>query len=174
MVSADGMLADAHGVMPPSMLVEADQAFFEHGLDRADVVVHGRNSQEDQRNSPNRRRVILTRAVPSLAPDPANPNAVLWNPAGASFEEALAAAGATRGTVAVIGGTDVFGLLLPYIDAFHLSRIDDMRLPRGRPVFPQVPERTPEQVLAAAGMRPGARRVLDAARQATLVTWERD
>ena len=59
-VSADGMLANAAGVMPNSLKFEGDQAFFERGLDGVDVVVHGRHSHEQQRNSDLRRRLILT------------------------------------------------------------------------------------------------------------------
>ncbi len=45
-ISEDGMLADKAGVMPESLKFSADQEFFEHGLDAADVVVHGRHSRE--------------------------------------------------------------------------------------------------------------------------------
>ena len=45
-VSKDGMLADPAGVMPSSLKVEADQRFFENGLDGVDVVIHGRHSHE--------------------------------------------------------------------------------------------------------------------------------
>ena len=38
-VSEDGMLANAAGVMPDSLKFEADQRFFERGLDSVDVVV---------------------------------------------------------------------------------------------------------------------------------------
>ena len=92
-VSADGMLADRDRHMPDALKVEADQRFFESGLDATDVVVHGRHSYEGQTNSPRRRRLILTRRVDAVANDPSNPNARLWNPAGASFETACAALG---------------------------------------------------------------------------------
>ena len=62
-VSADGMLADARNVMPDELKFEGDKAFFTAALDRADLIVHGRNSYEDQPNSPQRRRIILTRKV---------------------------------------------------------------------------------------------------------------
>ena len=45
-ISADGMIADAAGHMPDALKIEADQAFFQAGLDRAAVIVHGRNSNE--------------------------------------------------------------------------------------------------------------------------------
>src|SRR6476660_5696763 len=107
-VSADGMLANAAGIMPDSLKFEADQRFFEHGLDGVDVVVHGRHSGEQQPHSHLRRRLILTRQVAAIAADPSNPMALFWNPAGASFEQALAALGMPDGIVGVIGGTDVF------------------------------------------------------------------
>ncbi len=53
-VSADGMLADANGVMPASLKFEADQRCFESALDAADLIVHGRHSFEDQPRSPQR------------------------------------------------------------------------------------------------------------------------
>ena len=71
-VSEDGMLANAAGIMPDALKFEADQVFFEHGLDRLDVMVHGRHSAEQQRRSDLRYRLILTREVPAIAPDPAN------------------------------------------------------------------------------------------------------
>jgi dihydrofolate reductase len=173
-VSRDGMLADRDRHMPDALKVEADQRFFADSLDRVAAVVHGRHSHEGQPNSPRRRRLILTRSVSAVEPDPENPLARFWNPAGASFSAACAALGVASGTVAIIGGTDVFGLFLDLgYDAFHLSRADKVRLPGGRPVFPQVPAQTPEDVLASHGLRPGERRVLDAQADATLVTWTR-
>jgi dihydrofolate reductase len=173
-VSSDGMLADRAGHMPDALKVDADQHFFAASLDRVDAVVHGRHSHEGQPNSPRRRRLIVTRRVSAIEPDPDNPMARLWNPAGASFSAACAALGVARGTVAIIGGTDVFGLFLDIgYDAFHLSRANKVRLPGGRPVFPQVPAQTPEDVLASHGLHPGERRVLDAQAEASLVTWTR-
>ena len=96
-VSADGMLADARNVMPHELKFEGDKAFFTAALDRADLILHGRNSYEDQPNSPRRKRLILTGKVAATAPDPSNPNATLWNPAGASFEAACARAFALAG-----------------------------------------------------------------------------
>jgi len=173
-VSADGMLADSTGHMPDALKVEADQRFFAASLDRVEVVVHGRHSHEGQANSPRRRRLILTRRISGIEPDPKNPLARLWNPAGASFAGACAALGVESGTAGIIGGTEVFGLFLASgYDAFHLSRTNRVRLPGGRPVFPQVPTQTPEEVLASHGLLPGERRVLDAQADATLVTWTR-
>jgi hypothetical protein len=77
--------------------------------------------------------------------------------------------------LAVIGGPDVNQIFLDRgFDAFHLSRVAGVRLPDGRPVFPEIsPNRTPEDLLAQHGLKPGRQRVLDPAAGATLVTWRR-
>jgi dihydrofolate reductase len=172
-VSEDGMVANAAGIMPDSLKFEADQHFFERGLDGVDVVVHGRHSYERQPCSYLRRRLILTRQVPAVAADPSNEKALFWNPAGASFEQALALLGTPDGSVGVIGGTEVFGMFLDRYDVFHLSRVPNVRLPRGRPVFPEVPTRTPEEVLASHGFDRGQRQVLDPAKGLAIVSWKR-
>ena len=172
-VSADGMLADARNVMPGELKFEGDKAFFTAALDRADLVVHGRNSYEDQPNSPRRRRVILTQKVAAIAPDPSNPKATLWNPAGATFEAACAQAGVRSGTVAVIGGPGVFGMFMDRYDVFWLSVAPRVRLPGGEPCFPGVPARTPQEILAAHGMHAGEAQTLDAAHDVTVTPWRR-
>jgi len=165
------MLANTAGIMPDSLKFEADQHFFERGLDSVDVVVHGRHSHERQRRSDLRRRLILTRTVSAIAVDPSNKKALFWNPAGASLEQAMAVLGAPNGSVGVIGGTSVFGMFLDCYDVFYLSRAPDVRLPGGRPVFAEVPERTPEEVLASHGLERGQRQVLDAAKGLVVVSW---
>jgi riboflavin biosynthesis pyrimidine reductase len=172
-VSADGMIANAAGIIPASLTFEADRQFFEHGIDGVDVVVHGRHSREGKPDSHLRHRLIVTRQIPAMAPDPSNDKSLLWNPAGASFEQALAAFGTSANRVGILGGTDVFGMFLDRYDAFHLSRAPDVQLPGGRPVFPGVPARTPEAILASHGLRPGVRQVLDPAAGLTVVSWER-
>jgi dihydrofolate reductase len=167
------MLADAAGVMPDALKFEADQRFFERALDRVDVVVHGRHSHEQQPRSHLRHRLILTRQVPALAAGPTNEKALLWNPVGASLEQALAALGEPDARVGVIGGTDVFGLFLDRYDVFHLTRAPGVRLPGGRPVFPDVPARTPEAVLASHGLVRGGKRELDPAKGLVVVSWRR-
>jgi hypothetical protein len=153
--SADGMLTDASGVQPASLHFEADQRHFKQGLDQADVVVNGRHSQEGDAKAMSRRRLVLTRHVAKVAPDPDNPKAQLWNPAGTSFESACAALGLNSGTVAVIGGPRVLTLFLKLgYDCFHLSRATQVRLPGGLPVFSG--ERfggDPDATLLAAGLK---------------------
>ncbi len=169
--SADGMIADWTGFMPNSLKLEADLRFFDKALDRADVLAHGRLSYEDQPNSPRRRRLVLTRRVVGLAPDPDNPNAQFWNPAGASVEQACAALGCSAGTVAVTGGPFVFSLFLKMgYDRFYLSRAVKVKLPGGVPVFEeQRPGHTPEEILSAAGLEAGLPERLDD--EVTLVEW---
>ena len=143
-VSADGMIADASGAMPAPIRNDADQRFLQTELDRAAAVVHGRRSYEGGPRAARRKRLIVTRRVAAVAPDPSNSYACLWNPAGAKLEEALAALGVAEGAVAVIGGTDVYGLFLPLYDSFHLTRAAHAQIPGGRPLFPQVgPHVTP-------------------------------
>lgn len=173
-ISADGMIADAEGKQPAGLIVKADQAFFHRGLDRSDAVVHGRFSHEGGARSKERKRLILTRGIASLGPHPRHPKGVLWNPAGASFTQAWQALNVDDGTLAVIGGTDTFGLFLDIgYDAFHLTRASRVRLPGGRPVFPGVPLRSPEDVLAGHGLSPGPPELIDPEADVTLVTWMR-
>jgi dihydrofolate reductase len=174
-VSADGMIAGVDGMMPAELKFDADQQHFANGLDRAAIVVHGRNSYEDQPKSPLRHRLILTRSIAATAPDPENPRALLWNPAGLAFDAACAMLGPTSGTAAIIGGPEVFTLFLGIgYDAFHLSRASRVKLPGGLPVFRQVRYgRTADDVLAQFGLEPGPMRVLDAEAAVTLVTWTR-
>ena len=170
--SADGRIADASG-HPASLKLDADWRFFENGLNHVDAVVHGRHSHEGHPNSASRPRLIVTRSVPALAPDPHNAEARLWNPAGASFEEACAALGLNSGTVAIIGGPLVYTLFLKRgYDCFHLSRAVNVRIPDGLPVFireaPGGGE--PEAALTAAGLKPGPTLWLDD--EVTVTDWE--
>ncbi len=172
-LSANGMLADANHVMPPELKFEGDQQFFNDALDNADLVVHGRNSGEEQPNSPKRTRIILTRTIKALAPDPSNPKATLWNPAGAPFDAACERAGVTSGLAAIIGGPTVFGLFLDRFDTFWLSFAPHVRIPGGEPGLPGVPARTPQAVLAAHGLHAAETRVLDAANDVSVTAWRR-
>jgi dihydrofolate reductase len=173
-VSADGKIADANGAMPDAIRNDADQRVFQSALDRAAVVVHGRHSYEGGPRAARRRRLVATRQIAAVAPDPQYPNALLWNPDGATLEQAIAAVGAGDGPVAVIGGTALFSLFLPRYDAFYLSLAARAKIPGGRSVFTEVgPDVTPEDVLARHGLKPGPRRVLDPAAGVSLVAWTR-
>jgi len=172
-VSANGMLADASHVMPDALKFKGDHAFFTAGLDRADVIVHGRNSFEDQPNSPRRKRIWVTQRIKDLAPDPENPKAILWNPAGASFEDACARIGVRDGTAAIIGGPSVFGMFFDRYDTFWLSEAPRVSLPDGEACFPGVPEHSPQAVLAAHGLQPREVTILDPADDVRVTAWRR-
>jgi hypothetical protein len=172
-VSADGMLANSAHVMPDELKFEGDKQFFTAALDRADLIVHGRHSCEDQPHSPRRKRLVLTRAIGAIAPDPSNPKATLWNPAGAAFKSACDRAGVGSGTVAIIGGPDVFGMFMDRYETFWLSQAAKVRLPGGEPCFPGVPARSPQDILAAHGLRPGTPKPLDAANGVSVTPWRR-
>jgi dihydrofolate reductase len=172
-VSSDGMIADSTGLMPNSLIFDSDKEFFERGLDAADAVVQGRNSYEYQANSPNRRRLVLTRKIASLAADPNFPRGFQWNPGGASFEDACRALGLEKGDIAILGGPHVYQLFLETgFDAFYLCRADKVALPGGVTVFPEVgPSRTPEDILKGYGLEPGPVEILDEANAITVVAW---
>jgi hypothetical protein len=172
-VSDDGTRANAAGVMLTCLIVEADQRFFEHGLNGMAVVVRGRHSHERHLRSHLRHRLILTRHVVATAADPLDGGALLWDPAGESFEQAVDRTGAPDGSVGGIGGTDVFEMFLDYYDMFYLSRVRDVQLPGGRPIFSEAPARTPEDVLARHGPHPTQLQALDPAKGLELVVWER-
>lgn len=172
-VSADGMLADAQGVMPDTLKFEADQRFFEEGLDACDLVVHGRHSREEHARSAARRRLILTRHGPGLEAAAGTPQVFTWNPAALPFEDALKAFAAPVTRVGVIGGTEGFGFFLDRYDVFFLTRGPTPPLPGGRPVFPGVPAATPEEVMSRHGLTAAEHRVLDAAVGLAVTAWRR-
>jgi hypothetical protein len=173
-ISEDGMLADADRHIPPALVVKADQEFFHCSLEHAVVVAHGRHSHEGGPRADARHRLVLTRQVAALASHPTLPNTLSWNPQGATLAEAWTQLGAPDGMLAVIGAADVNQLFLDRFNAFHLSRVAGIRLPGGSPVFPDIgPDRTPEDVLAQHGLKPGPERALDPLARATLVTWTR-
>lgn len=173
LISSEGMIADADRRFPEAIVNEADHQYFHAGLDQVQACIHGRHSHEGGPHARNRARVIVTRQVEALAPDPADARAILWNPAGAPFEDAWRALAIPDGAVAILGGTEVFGLFLKIgYDAFHLSR-SPISVWGGQPVFPDVPGRTPEQVLMSVGMKPGPARVLDPKAGVSVVTWIR-
>jgi dihydrofolate reductase len=171
-ISADGMIADHNGEQPLGLRVPADQRFFHDSLAHVRAVAHGRFSHEGGPAAKARKRLVLTRGIAALAPHPKHALGLLWNPDGASLAEAWGALGLDGGVLGVIGGTDTFGLFLDIgYDAFHLTRAARVRLPGGRPVFPQVPAVTPEEVLTRHGMVPGPRQTLNGDPDVTLVTW---
>lgn len=172
-VSADGMLANANHEMPGELKFEGDKQFFTAALDRVDLIVHGRNSYEDHPNSPRRKRIILTRKIGTIAPHPSNPNATLWNPMGASFESVCGHAGVLSGTVAIIGGPVVFGMFMDDYDTFWLSQAPRVQLPDGEFCFPGGSKHSPQEILAAHGLKAGDTRILDSVFDVSVTPWRR-
>jgi hypothetical protein len=75
------------------------------------------------------------------------------------------------GTVAIIGGPDVFGMFMDRYDTFWLSQASQVRLPGGEPCFPGVPQRSPQQILAAHGLQAGETQILDSANGVSVTPW---
>src|SRR6185436_2921276 len=162
-ISKEGMIATSDGKFPEAIKIPADHEFYQRGVAAASAVANGRHSAEGGPKEKERRRIVLTRRVDVITPDPHNPKAILWNPATAPFDEVWARFGLDDGTLAVVGGTDTFGLFLTIgYDAFYLTRTD-ASIPRGRPVFPGVDAHTtPEEVMAKHGLVHKGTRMLDA------------
>lgn len=172
-VSADGMLAEARSTnMPEALLFATDQAFVAEQLSRVGLVVRGRHSTDEFAGRENRLQVIVTRRVASIVRD-AEANATLWNPKGASFDEACKAAGSARSRVAVLGGPEVYALFLDRFEVFYLSQASQTRIADGKGCFPGVPERTPQQILMSRGMWADEPRTLDAANDVIVTPWRR-
>jgi len=175
-ISREGMIATANGQFPEQLEIPADHAFYMESLSRAAAVANGRHSAEGGPDEQQRPRLVLTRRVDRLVPDPNNPKAILWNPGSTPFAEAWArlvhekAVGA--GALAVVGGPDVFGLFLSIgYDAFHLTRTD-ASVPAGRPVFPGVGTGlSVEEVMARHGLVLHDTRLLDPTLDCRVETW---
>ena len=157
-VSADGMIADRDHRMPMALRNDTDWRRFQAALDRSALVVLGRVGHAAHPN-PGRKRLVVTSRVAWLEPDPADSNAMLWNPNGISFRRVIAGFGIVEGGIAVTGGTRVFDLFLPLFTRFDLVEVEGVAIPDGVPCFAAG---RPAQMLAAAGLRARANEVLDA------------
>jgi dihydrofolate reductase len=171
-VSADDMIADADGNKPPGLDHPADWARFQAALDGAALVVMGRRSHEASPNPRHRNRLILSRGVAALEN---RGEGWWWNPGGATLEAALAEAAPGGGSIAVVGGREVFDYFLGVgFDAFHLSRNAGIALPGGIPIYGACGDGTPaETVLEDAGLKRGVREVLDAMAGVSVTVWRR-
>ena len=146
-ISVDGMIAAADGTMPPALRNEADWRIFQAALDVAALVVLGRLGHERHPN-PGRRRLVLTRSVDTLEPDPDDPLTHYWNPANIEIGPVLDQLSISEGVLAVTGGTGTFDLFVPLFDRFVLSEVRDLTLDKGTPCFTNGP---PRFVLPGAG-----------------------
>ena len=97
-VSADGMLAGADGLMPNSLKFAIDQKFLDQSLDDAALLINGRKSHETQPNSGNRRRLLLTRSAGPFSTIPVERNIWLWSPEATPFAEVCEALGIMAAT----------------------------------------------------------------------------
>lgn len=168
-VTADGMIADTAGSMPPALRNDADWKEFQAALDRSVLVVLGRRGHELHPN-PGRRRLVLTASIERLSPALSDPLSMLWNPSGADIGSVLRELRIEAGVIAIAGGTDTFGHFLPLYDSFVLSEVHGLVLPGGRPCFTNGHPRT---VLAASGLAPGAAEPLDPTAGVTRTRWRR-
>jgi len=172
-ISREGMIATSDGSFPEIIKIPADHAFYQDSVDRASAVANGAHSAEGGPKEKDRKRLRLTRRNIRLTPDPDNTKVLLWNPAKASFDEAWQRLGIGDGVLAVVGGTDVFGLFLGIgYDAFYLTKTEGS-VPKGRPVFPGVGKDgvTAADVMTKYDLVLKATRVLDAATNTVVEEW---
>ncbi len=177
-VSREGMIANSDGSFPDELKIPADQRFYQDSLERAAAVANGRHSSEGGPREQARKRIVLSRRVHRIVHHPENPNAILWNPATAPFDEAWQklnvppSADGTPAILAVVGGTDVFGLFLTLgYDTFYLTKAR-ASVPRGRPVFPGVGlGMPPDEPLRKHGLVLKGSRILDPATNTVVEEW---
>ncbi len=175
-VSREGAYATADGHYPDVLKIEADQLFYRDALRAADAIANGRHSAERDPQTADKKRLTATHSVAGLAVDPQRSHGLLWNPAGAGFDEAWRRLGLTPGTtLAVVGGAELFGAFLTIgYDTFFLSQCRSADVPGGRLTFPDMdgrPDLTAQAVLARHGYRMGAHRMLDAGTDTVLEEW---
>jgi hypothetical protein len=169
-VTDDDRIADGQGRMPDVLRNDADWAYFQAGLDEADLSVLGRLGHEANPNRRNRPRLVLSSAAAGLEK---RPDAWWWNPLALSWEGVAATVLPQGGRVAVPGGKRVFDLFLAIgYAAFHLSRAQGSRLPGGVALFEDCDRgMSAVDVLASHGLQPGPLRVLDPDGPVTLAVW---
>ena len=74
----------------------------------------------------------------------------------------------------VAGGPAVFDMFMERYDTFWLSVAPKVKLPGGEPCFPGVGPRTPQQILAAHGLKAGEAEMLDPAEGVSVTPWRRN
>jgi hypothetical protein len=171
-VSADDRIADATGQTPASLRHEADWVLFQAALDAAAVAVLGRLGHEAYPNRKGRNRLVLSAAVSGVE---RRADAWWWNPVEVPLAQALAAAAPQGGIVAVPGGMRVFDLFLAVgYDEFHLSRVANVLVPDGTPLFSAIRAGgTADMLLAGSGLHPDAPEMLDPEAHLSLTVWRR-
>jgi hypothetical protein len=166
-VSADDRIADASGAMPQALRNDADWAYFQAELDRAEWVALGRLSHEAAPNPRRRRRLIVSRAARGLEE---RADGWWWRPETVAFAEVAARLMPQGGRLATPGGQGVFELFLGLgYTAFHLARAQAATLPGGRGVFASGD--SADAKLRAAGLMPGPTRWLDEPARVSLTVY---
>ena len=170
-VSRDDRIADASGAMPDALRNDADWAYFQAELDRADWVALGRKSHEATPNTRGRRRLIVSSAARGLE---RRDDGVWWRPDAVGFDEVAARLLPEGGRLGVPGGQGVFELFLQLgFTAFHLACAEGATLPGGRGLFAATERgESAEEALRRAGLVGGPTRWLDQAAGVSLTVYE--
>jgi hypothetical protein len=171
-VSDDDRIAESNGQTPPSLRNEADWAYFQRELDRADLVALGRHGHEANANVKNRRRLVLSGAARGLE---RRGDDWWWDPQKMAWSDVAASLLSRGGRVAIPGGRAVFDLFKEIgYDAFHLTRARGVLLPGGRALFAACDNGiSAEAALSAAKLRLDVEQVLDATAKVTLAIWRK-
>ena len=169
-VSSDDRIADAAGQMPQALRNDADWAYFQSELDRAEWVALGRLSHEAAPNARRRRRLIVSGAARGLEE---RADGCWWRPETVAFTEVVARLMPAGGRLATPGGQGVFELFLGLgYAAFHLARAEGATLPGGRGIFAGT--ESADATLRRAGLAPGPTRWLDKPARVSLTVYARD
>ena len=169
-VSDDDRIADRSGGMPDGLRNDADFAYFQAELDRADLTVLGRLGHQANPNRRLRPRLILSSRSAGLE---LTADASWWNPAVVPWAAAIQQILPDGGRVAVPGGMRVFDFFLEIgYGRFHLSRAEGVKVPGGVPLFSECGVgRSAEDVLQRRGMVLSERRILDPDAPVSLTIW---
>jgi hypothetical protein len=171
-VSEDDRITDDSGATPVVLRNEADWAYFQRELDRADLVVLGRIGHEANPNTKGRPRLVVSSSSQGLEQ---RADGWWWNPDRCDWHEAMATILPGGGRVAVPGGRRVFDLFLRIgYDVFHLSRAEGVTIGSGIGLFSACDEGSSACVaLFESGLEAGPRQVLDAGHPISLTMWSR-
>ncbi len=160
-VSSDGFIARHPGDPPSAWASPEEQARFRAAMAEVTWSVLGRVTHETALK-PDRKRIVFTSSVTGVGW--LTPNHLGFNPAGASFDEALDVA-KVDGLVAILGGTRVHDHMLEIgrVDEIRIS-IEPVRFGEGVPMFTGVAWLGCGDHLASHGMaRVGKDEVLNTA-----------
>jgi len=171
-VSDDDRITDSTGETPPSLRNDADWAYFQRELDRADLVVLGRIGHEANPNTKGRPRLVVSTSSSGLEK---RGDEWWWNPDRCGWEEAMSTILPQGGRVAVPGGRRVFDLFLRIgYDVFHLSRAEGIRVGPGIGLFSVCDAgKSACAALFESGLEAGPRQVLDPRQPVSLTLWSR-